>query len=407
MTELELEIKDKNDQVIRAKATSEDTCSAKDDPLAKVSKGEKVYNWAVYSGLNYWANLGISIILADVLTHGKGRKMLDRGIGNLAVGVQKASKAFTKDGIAIEKAYKQSRVGLETLSLMTGGWALLIPMKLLEDNKRPMVHWLNDKLGIDQHAPDGHMMNSDEIYIEKEQPKQSWWNVIKRRLYATAAVVGSGMALDHLAADKTVPRDKEYLLHPDKPDGIKIVEEAHLGGKERTTDLIVGGVNKGLKAIGAGSLVKDKKHWSQRYLDLAALDTVFTKMVAVIMHVTNGAGRGQAPKEIGDDAAPNVVPGVLNKLETIPDPVSHVDNARAAQAAIKQRNETPAPVAATTEEPAKSEEDCKPCKFTDALERKAPRTAALNSSPRGSYTDAAVHARQQRENSTGGMALES
>jgi|GEM_PF-3306757 len=288
------------------------------------SKGEKVFNWSVYSGLNYWVNLGISIVVADIFTAGKGRKPLDWMIGKTAKGI-----ASTKV-MSLEKAHHNSRVGLETLTLLTGGWALLVPMKWLEDRKRPIVHWLNEKMGVDQTAPDGHKQTAEEIYIKEEQPKQSWGNVIKRRLIASAAVMGTGMVLDHALADKKQLRSSEYPIDPYDPNSEIIKREGHLGGKERTTDFVANLVNKGYgKIVGKDPKDIDRNHIAQRYLNLAVLDTIFTKLTAIIMHKTNGAGVGQAPKEMGDDPAPDLKDPIgTNKLEYKPGQVTGAPQAK-------------------------------------------------------------------------------
>ncbi len=244
-----------------------------------MSKGEKVYNWTVYSGINYWVNLISSVAIADYFTNKNGRKHLQKAI-------DKTAKAVASTGLlGIEKAHHHSRVSLETLSLLSGGWLLLIPMKIMEDNKRSIVHWLNGHLGISQCGPDGNQLTPDQIHIEHEQPKQTWLNVIQRRILATLAVVGVGSAVDHLAADKAVKWDRMYTI-----DGKRYIEPTYLHGKERAAQYITKKVNNGLNAItGSNKFGQNSSSWGQRWLKLAALDTVFTKITAVIMYVTNGS----------------------------------------------------------------------------------------------------------------------
>ena len=161
-----------------------------------VSAGEKWFNRIVYSGLNYWVNLGISIVLADFFRNQKAGQRILRKISD-GVGT-----AVSKTGMAgKEKSSEFLYPFLKTLTLLIGGSLVLFPMKPLEDNKRKTVHWLNKKLGVDQTAPDGHELTPDEIYIEKEQPRQTWFpsktrdengkehsqmGVILRRIYAAA-----------------------------------------------------------------------------------------------------------------------------------------------------------------------------------------------------------------------------
>jgi hypothetical protein len=210
----------------------------------EMGEGEKKFEWWTYTGLNYWVNLISSVAVADYLLNpaSSGRKKLDYVI-------EKGTLAVEKMGVSLKTSHHNSKVWLETLALTSGGWFLLVPMKWLEDHKRPIVHWLNDKLGVDQTAPDGHKKTPDEIHIEKEQPKQSWGEVIWRRFLATIAVTFTGLALDHSFKDKSIslPQEK-YMV-----GGREIVYDAKvLGGKDRSTGAIVNFANKGLKLLKLG-----------------------------------------------------------------------------------------------------------------------------------------------------------
>lgn len=258
----------------------------------EMSKGEKFFNWGVYSGLNYWFNLASSTTFAHWLINLSGKDKLLQATGRIAKGLE-ASKIAS-----LEKAHHYTKVGLETLALTAGGWVLIIPLKILEDHKRPAVHWLNKHVfHIDQTAPDGHELTPDEIYIEQEQPKQSWANVLKRRIIGTAAVVGSGWLIDHVAANKSKTVPHEYKLNPSDLHSKTVVYERQLGGKENVTQILVKGIKKGISYIpGTQKIIDNKTVW--QIASLAALDTIFTKITAVIMHVTNGAKKVKMPKEI-------------------------------------------------------------------------------------------------------------
>jgi len=263
---------------------------AKNDP--KISKGEKVFDWSVYNGLNYWVCLIISVAMADkFLTKGTAwNKWMESAI-------EKTTLAVHKSGVDLKTAHSKSRSGMKFLSLLSGGYALLIPLKILEDNKRKVVHWLNDKMGVDQTAPDGHKLTEDEIHVEGEQPKQSWWNVLGRRLMGTAAVVGSGLALNHLYQDKNtiVPDEivkigEHTIVHEGRP----------LGGDERMTGKITGLLNKALKHLpfGYGEKVTKIGGTPNRWINLLALDTFFTVITASVMYFTRGAKKAKMPHEI-------------------------------------------------------------------------------------------------------------
>lgn len=234
------------------------------EPAQPITRGEKWYDWIVYSGINYWLNLGISLIIADAVTHGRGKQSLE-----------KTAKFIGKN----DKHTHNAKVGLEQLALNSGGWLLLVPMKLMEDRKRPLVHWLNKKLGVEQKGADGHELSPDEIHIEKKQPRQSWARVVGRRILASAATIIPGIVLDNSFRGTR----KEPIM----VDG-KTIDT--IGGKERFTNFIV---NKSNQALNSGFIPGGrelaKKEWAQRYLSLAALDVINTKITATVMHLTNGA----------------------------------------------------------------------------------------------------------------------
>jgi hypothetical protein len=240
--------------------------AAPDAPKPEMSRGEKIYNWVVYKGINYWVNLISSIAIADYFIHKGGKPKLDKGAE--ALGKMIASTGL----VSAEKATHHATTALKTSALTSGGWGLLIPGTLAENNKRPIVHWLNDKLGVDQHAPDGHKETPDEIYIEQDQPHQTWRNAAIR--------------------DR-----KNSALMPSEDD--------HHGGKAVVERFVVNNVNKAArKILPEGSALLRENGLAQRWLGLAALDTFFTIITAKVMHATNGTKKVRMPHEIGDDFDP-------------------------------------------------------------------------------------------------------
>lgn len=243
---------------------------ATEEPARKASEGEKWFDWTIYKGLNYWVNLGSSLIIADYFINLGGK-------GQLAAAA-KLMSGGSQGGL------RYATVGLEQLALNSGGWLLCVPIKIAEDNKRPIVHWLNDKLGVDQRAPDGHKMTADEIFIEKEQPKQSWLKMFCRRAVASGSTIVFGMGLD-----------KAYAT--DKPMMINGELKSQVGGKDRLTQNFVDASNWALRKLPGGEALA-AQNWMKRYLSLAALDIINTKITSSVMYMTNGAKKAQAPHEI-------------------------------------------------------------------------------------------------------------
>ncbi len=295
--------------VVEQKLSQNPEAKPENKPEPEMSKGEKVFDKAVYTGLNYWVNLISSVAIADYFVNGNGKEKLNKAIS-------KTTQFLTKSNVVkdIKTAHHHSKVGWETLALTGGGFILLAPLKWLEDRKRPVVHKINKKLGVKQIAPDGHEETPDEIHIVEEQPKQSWGNVLWRRLVGMGAVVGSGMTIDHFLADKNTPlAGKTYDL-----GFSKVTYDAKiLGGKDRITRNAFAEINKAAKIVSGKEF--NKKGVVSRWAQLAILDSVFTAITAIVMKVTNGAKRGKMPREIDDSNDPPVVKDAVDNITTTAD----------------------------------------------------------------------------------------
>lgn len=292
----------------------------KEKPEPGMSKGEKVFNWATYTGLNYWVNLISSIYIADrfinpATTERKGtvNKLVD-GMMNrekLDKWISSTTKFLHKVGMPLKKAHHNSKVGWESFILLSGGTLLLFPLKYLEDNKRKIVHSLNDKLGVDQTAPDGHKETPEEIHIEQEQPKQSVKNLIWRRVLGTISVVTTGLVIDHALKDKNtkLPPEKYNLGWANVHYDAKVQ-----GGKSRIENKVFGWVQQASKSLTGKEFAKNGTF--ARLTRLAILDSVFTVITAGVMKITNGAKRGKMPKEIDDSHDPAVVKDMVDRITT-------------------------------------------------------------------------------------------
>lgn len=261
----------------------------------KMSKGEKAFEAISYTGLNYWVNLISSIVMADyMLRSGSGgRKVLDKMIEKTAIGVHKL-------GVPLKTAFSKSKTAIETGTLLLGGTVVVMPpLKWLEDNKRKVVHWLNDKLGVDQTAPDGHKETADEIHIEKEQPHQSWGRVLARRVYCIATVMFSGVIINDLFKDKNkLTDDHTYKI---AGQNLEFKGEA-VGGKQRITEKVFGWLDK-TKEHFTGKKFEHNALFS-RLTQLFILDSAFTYITKVVMYMTTGAEKAKMPQEIDNSNDP-------------------------------------------------------------------------------------------------------
>ena len=273
----------------------------KDSQKPSMSEGEKKFETIAYTGLNYWVNLISSIFMADYMLRSgtKGREFLDALIKKSAIGLSKTQI------IPLKSAFEYSKTAIETGTLLLGGTIVVMPpLKWLEDNKRKVVHWLNDKLGVDQTAPDGHKETADEIHIEKEQPPQSWGRVLLRRLYCILTVMGSGIVINKLFKDKNNFNDPITY----KVGNYEIpFDRTPVGGKQHITEKVFGWIDKAKEHLTGSKFAKNG--WTSRLTQLLILDSVFTYVTKIVMYITAGAEKAKMPSEIdcSDDAKAHLV----------------------------------------------------------------------------------------------------
>lgn len=270
----------------------------------EMSKGEKAYNWLVYKGMNYWLNLGMSMVITDFFTHGKGKPLFDKG-------VRASTKALMGTKVFNEKwADWLSRMALGTFSLNSGGNILVVPLKFLEDHKRKAVHWLNKNLYKDpQLGPDGREETPEQIHIVEEQPPQSWGNVIWRRLQGWAATTAVGMSLDATFKKKL---DEPYFN-----------EKGHEVTYSYGQDRLAGGIVDAMKNLPFGEQLLQYP-WVKRYAFYASLDSIYTYITSSIMENTKGTKHIKTPKEIDDTRDP---PGELLRDHAVVFPVAETQAA--------------------------------------------------------------------------------
>jgi hypothetical protein len=250
----------------------------------------------VYTGINYWVNLGISLVMVDLFRHGSQKGNYDKGVAGIAKALETATPLGKKNAKWV------ANIALGTFTLNSGGNLLVVPIKIAEDNKRKIVHWLNDKLGVDQTGEDGKKLTPEQIHIEEELPHHSWGKVIWRRVQGFLTTTTVGLTLDHFGArklDKPITVDGELVTHQQ--------------GQDRFSENVVNGAKWALKYVPGGTKFANNPT-AQRYMFNAALDSVYTYITSWIMRATNGAKKAKMPGEVDNS---NDSPGVERKLDVI------------------------------------------------------------------------------------------
>lgn len=198
--------------------------------------GEKNFDWKVYGGVGLGANVAISIgaLWGADRTH-SGKYILD----NAAKAIANITKIDTS------KIRRQIRY----TTLLSGGFAVLIPMKLLEDNKLEIVK----RYDTEHYAA---IPNADSILEPAyarlaQEPKQSWASILGSRLLAMVpfyTLTNIGMRKEQWLARATgesvyveklitqAARGIDKLLHRKNPEALKEIAEKNRLYPDRTVN---------------------------------------------------------------------------------------------------------------------------------------------------------------------------
>lgn len=219
----------------------------------KPSIGERVWSGMTYTGLGYFANLAVSVVIADFFINGRGAPQLAKITGKTAGML----KGF---GLSDASASNTAGAMMKYATLPFGGHLAIIPVKFSEDNARYITHMLNKKLDPNYEYRDLNVSwNSPETELPElvnEPNRNSWAQTAMRRGLGWGAVIATGA-----------------LVGQERGDAI-----------EKWT---AGAMNKTLNATGSPSLQRlTQNPMYQRYMSITALDSYFTALTSVITAAT-------------------------------------------------------------------------------------------------------------------------
>lgn len=134
------------------------------------SKGERVFDWAVYGGIAGVGTFVATVPLVYLFRHtAAGERYYTSIVNGLRKALEKVAPQLVSKKIAED--------AVMTASLMMGGNVMLLPVGYAEKHKVMTVTGLNTILGDDTPA--------DQIEAE---PKQTWGSLLKARLTAWGTV---------------------------------------------------------------------------------------------------------------------------------------------------------------------------------------------------------------------------
>ena len=178
-----------------------DTIATTAPPAAEakkhLSRGDKLFDTLVYTGLNNISTFLLSLGITFGALHGFKKV----GVGNEAVNEQ--FKALTKDlGKFLNKIRPNLGKNADDIMLTTalgfGGTLMIVPIKLLEDRRNRIVDYFNKKLGD----------KTDPSQL-KEPPKQSWGSLLLGRAAAWTVVFASITGAKKLLPEGTFEKFSE------------------------------------------------------------------------------------------------------------------------------------------------------------------------------------------------------
>ena len=146
---------------------------------------EKIFDFATYGGIGWVGNAALSTSLAYFMKYTKaGKPLYDKMVKGVANTLSPGNPKF------LDSVNKNAEVA----ALIVGGTSLMLPVKMLEDNKSKVVRAI-DKVIVGAKSLIG-IRETQEEKLEKDaafellaqEPKQSWYSILRARFVGLAAV---------------------------------------------------------------------------------------------------------------------------------------------------------------------------------------------------------------------------
>ncbi len=154
-------------------------------PLHKRSVGLRLFDIMLYPIITNFAVFAVSVGLTYLSKHGadrEGGKLVFGKFGEMVHSRTSPVRSFFKKVGCSEKSAND----YTTVAFSFIDGTLFAPLvKLLEDRREKIAHWIDDRLGTTK---------DDSVY--EAEPKQSWRSVVEGRIATSAIVVPTALVLD-------------------------------------------------------------------------------------------------------------------------------------------------------------------------------------------------------------------
>lgn len=242
-------------------------------PDRKETAGEIVFDRTVYTGIGLIVNELSGLALAVEMRYFGGKERFQKAARWLHKTIGYKDKI--EHGKLIT-GHTRAEDALEIFTLLLSGTALIVPMKVLEDNKAKIVKKFNHTFDKFHHRSAEEVKARDED-VEKEiacEPKQTWSTLILGRAIATAhnmfflkeAVFGG------TRTQKVKDVSKRYID--------KSVDKLHgyMGGKPDSMLVKMRGTER-----------------YKYYSEIIGLDTLYTIVSSVVLEIASKALASKKP----------------------------------------------------------------------------------------------------------------
>jgi hypothetical protein len=258
------------------------------------SVGERIWHDFTYNGVNYAANLAVSLVLWDFFTAGKG-KVVKNAIH------QGIEKSLVSGGLEAQNAASYGEQVSEMIFSPLGGHFMMIPVKYLEDHARYFTHRINQMMDPEYKFKDiqATIKTPEEELppLSDEPSKQKWSHIAVRRGLGWGAVVGAGVFLTRLRGG----RYRQLL-------------------QGETEDFITWGMKETSKMTNTTALSNlAENNTFKRYLNLFALDAYFTVITSGVTEATKSwfsKDKNGEEKQTNDAAAPSILAAETAPIQT-------------------------------------------------------------------------------------------
>ena len=239
------------------KEPTEKPAEATTESTKHLSKGDKLFDRLVYGWFNNIGTFTLTLVSAHWLKYRGGKEVVAHGSEKLRTILGQVKWGEGNLG-------QHANTITSTTLLSLGGSAMLLPIKLLENSRKPLVDKLNKALGD----------TTDPSQLQ-ESPKQNWASLALGRLSAWVMVFGS-----ILGAQKLFGEDNFKKFE----DGFAKKVGCDLFGKP-THAIIENG--KSIPIVDEKLKIEKYETAHFQYGKLAALDVFATLAATSLLYITS------------------------------------------------------------------------------------------------------------------------